>query len=75
MYHIGLHVPYCSLFHRLSKLSTHHHRSEKQGIIIELLVPADENLAQANFVGGGDWSMKIWSRKDKLQDGSWNISL
>ena len=48
--------------------------SEKQCIIIELTVPTEENLAQANF-RKKSWSMKIWTMKDKVQDGSWNISL
>ena len=47
---------------------------EKQGIIIDFMVPAEENLAQANF-REKKWSMKIWSWKDKVQDGSQNISL
>ena len=37
--------------------------SEKQGIIIELTVPAEENLAQANFRG------KLMKYEDLIQEG------
>ena len=43
--------------------------SEKQGIIIELTVPAEENLPQASF-RKKNWSMKIWSRRTKCRMGA-----
>ena len=61
------------------KKTRHHYLlpSEKQGIITELTVPAEENPAQVNFRGKNKQtnkqnkektrSMKIWSRKDKCR--------
>ena len=46
--------------------------SEEQGIFIELNM-LRRTLHRPTL--GKKWSMEIWFRKDKVQDGNWNISL